>query len=123
MAFGIGSILASIWTAVGVPAVVYGFRWLGSVINKNKTMEKWQIDDEIRNALSTAISNVGNRTADAIRANPQEWKKAAKETASKEAKAQAILLLDKKARNRFRELGDAGIDILIRKLVDDRAKA
>lgn len=122
MEFGIGTILAGLWTAVGVPLVVRGFQWLSSTISKNKAMESWQFDGEIRNALETAISNIGNKTADAMRKNPKEWKEVGKVAAREEAKDQALLLLNGKARTRFHELGDAGINILIRKLVDDRAK-
>jgi len=118
----IGTILAGLWTAIGAPLIIQGFRWLGSTINRNKAMEGSLIDDKIIASLRTAVSNVGAKTADAIRKNPKEWKKASKEILSEEAKDQALLLLDDKARRRFYDMGDAALDILVRKLVDDREK-
>ncbi len=122
MEFGIGTILAGLWTAIGVPMLMRGFQWLGSTINRNKAMEGSLLDDQVIVALRTAISNIGNKTADAIRKNPKDWTDAARGAAREEAKDQALLLLDEKARRRFHDIGDAGLDILIRKLVDDRAK-
>ncbi len=120
MAFGIGSILATAWTAIGIPLVVRGFQWLGSTIARNKTVEKWERENEITNALRTAVENIGNKTADAIRENPEDWTDAAKAALTAEAKLQANLLLDGKARKVLRNMSDAGVDIIIRNLVDRR---
>lgn len=123
MELELGKIIAAAWTAIGIPVLIYAFRWLGSAINKNKAFAGSMIDDQVIAALRTAIANIGNKTADAIKANPKDWKRAAKKELRESAKDEAILLLDEKARQRFRELGDAGLDVLIRKLVDDRNKA
>ncbi len=120
MEFGIGSILATVWTAIGVPAVVYGFRWLGSMINRNKAMEGSLIDDKIIQALRTGISNIGNKTADALRKSPNDWVESTKAALREAAKDEALLLLDDKSRQRFHDLGDAALDVMIRKIVDDR---
>ena len=120
MELGIGSILAGLWTVIGVPLVVRGFQWLGSTINRNKTFESSMVDDEIMRALRIAVSNLGNKTADTLRKNPKNWKRDIKDGLREAAKDEALLLLDNKSRKRFHDIGDAGLDMLIRKIVDDR---
>jgi len=117
----IGVILAAAWSIIGIPLVARGFKWLGSKINQNKIAERSQIDEQIVKALEIAVANVGNKTADAVKADKKVWTAGMKDTLRDAAKEQAEALLDDTGRKVFRELGDTGIDILIRKLVDERA--
>ncbi len=71
-------------------------------------------------ALRTGISNIGNKTADALRKSPNDWVESTKAALREAAKDEALLLLDDKSRQRFHDLGDAALDVMIRKIVDDR---
>ena len=128
MVFSMGTLLATAWTAIGIPLVAQGIRWLGKQINRAKFMEKLDADEQIMDALKIGVSNIGTSVVDGMRKeldsgnlNRDKWATICAD-AKRIALHQAETLLDKQGRKALSGMSGVAVDTLMRAIVDQRQR-
>lgn len=120
--------LPLLWSTVGIALVAMVFRWLAAKINATKIGAASQWDELLMDWARTAVSNVGNKMADAVKAD------FAAGTLPAERRQELLSLARATALEQLRSLADAAgkraeldvslatgaLDVIIRKAVDER---